>query len=667
MCYVLLHRFHRYLDPHDGKDSKLTPFPLFLAAVKVASRRYIPPNTVLEIDLRGAALEEQASDSSGLASLLGSSGTHLHSLIRALVKASKDSRIIGLVVTMDNFRAKLSEMEELRDAVMTFRAAGKKTLLHSNTFNEVGVATLYYWFASAFEEIYMPVIGTLYFTGLKAQVPFLRSLLNKIDAEPLLTARRKYKTMANLFMEEKFTKEHRESTEHIILSIYESIVNDIAAARNMSVDHVKQLLAEGPYSAEQAEELNLVNGVIYEDQFYEVLLPQRFPPPAGLISGLRHSIQTRHLQPKGVSLLFAKRYYRTSGGSPYAKSGCGKSKVALINVIGSIHMGKSKVEWDGTEVSAGAETVVLALRQAIADKKVRAILLRVSSGGGSAVASDLIAQQVAAAKSAGKKVIVSMSQYAASGGYYVSCYADKIVACPLTITGSIGVVAGKVNLKSTWKKVGVTFDSVQTSMNADFQDTLSSYEGENREKLEAFVDDLYEKFKGHVAAGRKMTDEQVEALAQGQVWIGTAALQRGLVDVIGGFETAIQVVKTEIGLEHDKDNIHLVKYPLTRSPIIELLNPPRNTRQLPRSEAPGTLASLASALFVTPVTTIQSFIQTLSSAAFVLRTAQNIASRPEFRALASTSSLYNFSQFPQELTLIPSFLCDEIETASMEV
>lgn len=604
------------------------------------SKRYVPPNTVLELDLRNVQFQESAASKGGLMSLMPETGIHVQTLIRTLAKAAKDPRIAGLVVTLDTIHANLVDIQEMREAVLSFRASGKKTLLHANTFKELGSGTILYWFASAFEEIYMPVIGSLHLSGLKANVPFLHSLFTKIGSEPLITARRKYKNAANMFMEEKFTKEHKEVTEYLVKAIYEEIVNDIAAARGLSVDTVRQLLADGPYSSEKAVELKLINGTAYEDEFYDSILNQRFKYDKNIIRRFFESIYTTisqsTLQPK-INLLFASHFYTRIGGSPY---NTGKHKIAVINVIGSIHMGESILEWDGREVSAGADTIVLGFRQAIADKKVKAILLRVVSGGGSAVASDMIAQQVTAAKAAGKKVVVSMGQLAASGGYYVSCYADKIVASPITITGSIGVVAGKVNMKGTWNKLGVTFDSVETAENGGFYDMLSPYEGANRDKLEGWVDDLYEKFKGHVAAGRKMTDEQVEALAQGRVWMGNTAMQNGLVDVLGGFETAIKVLKTEMGLA-DADTLRLVKFPLPTG-MMDALMPQKNTRELPKRSVAFSF--------------LPQVVYSISSLAHMWKTLYAISQRQDVRALVNASMHCDISNLPNELSVHPAFV-----------
>lgn len=624
-------------------------WPLFCSAIyRKASNRWVAPGTVLEVDLRGVTISELAPESGLLAMFQSSKVVHLHSLVRTLLKASKDCRISGLVVTFDRVEATTPQLAEIREAVLAFRATGKKTFLHANALNEIGSATEVYWFASAFEEIYMPSIGTVHLAGMKKQPFFLHRLITeKLGAEPYIFARREYKNAGNIFTEEKFTDAHREATEGILNAYFEQITNDIAAARNLSVEKVKDAMIEGPISARRAVELGLITGIAYEDDFYDTILPSKFTAPRPLIGTLLTKILSPAPisgQPKGVSLLYASTFYKRSGGSPYAS---GKNKIALINIVGNIHMGQSQEELDGTQTSAGADTIVLAIRQAMEDKKIKAIILRVVSPGGSAVASDMIAHQVLAAKKAGKKIIVSMGQYAASGGYYVSCYADKIVAGPLTITGSIGVIAGKMNVRPTWAKLGITFDSVQTSESADIHDPLVGYSPENRDSMNRWIDDMYETFKGHVAAGRKMTPEQVEEIARGRVWVGTKAIQIGLVDVLGNLETAIQVTKAELGLK-ETDTIALKTFPLAKG-MLASLKPARNTRQVARAGS-SWVPSLSStfAMWFLPT----SLISTMTTLAQAWTVVSSVALRPELKQLMAHADMSNF---PNEVLMAPAF------------
>lgn len=245
-------------------------------------KNYVAPNTVIEVDMRGLELKEVGPVTSGWMGLLPQEGViNAHALTRTLLRAAKDDRIVGLVVTLDEVEASVTQLEDVREAVKVMRQHGKKTLIHTNSFNEMGNGLLRYWFASAFEEIYVPTIGAVNVAGLCSNALFVRSMLRKIDAVPHFTQRRKYKAAANMFMEEKLTKEHRESHEYMLTTFYDRIINDIAESRGMSVDRVKELVSNGPYTAEKAHEAKLIDGVMYEDEFYDHLLPSKFPIPSG--------------------------------------------------------------------------------------------------------------------------------------------------------------------------------------------------------------------------------------------------------------------------------------------------------------------------------------------------------------------------------------------------
>ena len=644
VLYTFRRRIHAVVTIPSGETDNSFFCCTRLAVYRRAARTWIAPGTILEIDLREVEIREVAPEGGIFAMLQPQQVIHLHTLVRTIEKASKDPRVAGLVVTLDRIEATVPQLEEIREAVLAFGAAGKKTLLHANALNEVGSATILYWFASAFQEIYMPSIASLHLAGMKMQPVFLNGLItDKLGAEAYLFARREYKNAGNMFTERKFTDAHREATEAILQAFFEQITGDIAAARNFSVDFVKERMTEGPLTAKRALDLGLIQGIAHEDEFYDKILPAKFAGPQPFFK----SLLTRILDPvptpgvpRGLPLIYASHFYKRSGGSPYAN---GKTKIAVINILGGIHMGESKVEFDGTPTSSGADTIILAIRQAIEDKKVKAIILRVVSPGGSAIASDMIAHEVKAAKAAGKKVIASMGQYAASGGYYVSCHADKIVAGAFTLTGSIGVIAGKLNVRPTWEKIGVTFDSVQTSDSADVHDILSGYSPENRAAMNTWVDDIYDSFKSNVAEGRKMSADQVESIAKGRVWVGRKALQLGLVDVLGTFETAVQVTKAELGLK-DSDTITLKTFPLQKG-IIASLKPTRNTRQISRAANISIASTFAS--WVLP----QSAISTIRSITQLCTIIGSLTLRPEVRQLLSNADLSNL---PNEVSMGPA-------------
>lgn len=316
------------------------------ALVKACVKRYVGHHVVLEVDLKNVVFTEQKSCTPGFLKMFEHHGhEHVHTLVRTLQKAAKDPRIIGLAVTMNRVMAMVEHFEELREAVLAMRAAGKKTLIYTPTFQEMGPATVQYWFASAFEEIYMCDIGNLALVGWKVQVPFLRQLMEKISAEPHLTTRRKYKTMANVVTEDHFTPEHKETMENILQGLFGQMMDDIAAARGLSVEDVRALVSAGPYTAQQALDKKLISGIVYEHEFYDRVLKERCPYPQTFFTRFFDAFckfvgRTPH--PVGVNLLDAQLYYKKSGGNPYGpKRG---TRIALITIQGHIHMGKSHME-----------------------------------------------------------------------------------------------------------------------------------------------------------------------------------------------------------------------------------------------------------------------------------------------------------------------------------
>ncbi|XP_049848442.1 protease 4-like [Schistocerca gregaria] len=543
-------------------------------------RKRVCSYTVLELDLTGCTLSEQQPDINPLFSLfVDEKILHVHTLIYALKVASTDHRVLGLVVKLGQITANLTQLQELRSAVVNFRATGKKTLCYAHTFKEFADASAYYWFASAFEEIYVSPSGYVNVVGIKANSFFLKGLFEKVNLEFTLVARRKYKTAPNMLTESQFTEEHKETVEYILNSVYDQFITDIAASRNMEVDNVKSLIYNGPYNAATALDLKLIDGLKYENQFYNEVLNSKF----GSIEMTVFTRLCRRLTNRGpYELLYIDRYFERAIGKYYRGA---KTKIGYIDLVGTIYMGENKKTWNGLDISAGSETLLLAFREAIACSSIKAIIFRIDSGGGSAQASDIISDALRLAKQSGKKVIVSMGQAAASGGYYVAAHADKIVANPLTFTGSIGVFAGKLSMLKFWNQFGITFDSVQTSPSGEYFDPLSGYSEENRAKLESFVDDVYDQFKGHVCQGRSLTPDRVEELAQGRIWTGKTALEKGLVDALGGLETAIDVAKKELGLS-TQTAISLVPFPAPTSMLEKIFpKPQKNSRDIRKRSA----------------------------------------------------------------------------------
>lgn len=400
-------------------------------------RGHVPARTVLEIDLERPLAEYVPRDP--LASLLQSRRVLLRDVLEALERAKRDDRVIGLVARIGQAPLGLAQIQELRDAIADFRGGGKRAIAFGEAFGEFGPGNGAYYLATGFAEIYLQPSGDVGVTGLLAEAPFLRGTLDKLGVVPRFSARGEYKNAVNTFTEYRFTPPHREATEQLITSQFGQIVRGIATARGLSEDGVRGIIDRAPLSAQEALDAHLVDGLAYRD---EVL--------AKLDAG--------GAKPERVPLL---RYLALA--VPPSTHG---DTIALIHGVGAVQRGKSGVDPLSGDVGMGSDTVTAAFRDAVEADRVRAILFRIDSPGGSYVASDTIWREVSRAREAGKPVIVSMGNVAASGGYFVAIPADRIVAQPGTITGSIGVFAGKMLTSGFWQKLGVSFDKVHTGENA---------------------------------------------------------------------------------------------------------------------------------------------------------------------------------------------------------
>lgn len=533
-----------------------------------------------------------------------------HTIAETIIKASKDPKVTGLVVNAGKIDATMALFYEIREAIKMFRKAGKKTYFYANTFNEAAPGTILYWFASVFEEIHMcraGLVNTVAFSGVQ---PFFRQMLDKIEAEPSLVTRKEYKSAGNMIYYDKFTDEHRESTEHILNTLYNQLIEDIAKARNLEVEAVKKLFERAPLSAEDAKNSGLIDNICYEDEFYSKHLVKAF--------GVKNK--------QSLNLLYLQKYRARVGGL-YGK---GKVHIAVIHADGAIYHGSGEKDFFGEEKECYSQTVCNALKQASEDKNVKLIILRVNSPGGSAIASDVIARSVLLAKEAGKKIFISMGQYAASGGYYISAYAHRIFATPLTITGSIGVIGGKVNLKKTWNKIGVTFDEIETPESSSFYSSLSTYEEKNNETVNKLMDDIYGMFKGVVEEGRSLSEAQTEELARGRVWIATKDIKdKGLIDEIGGFHYTIEMAKKELGLG-ENESVLVKHFPRQPSVLSSLFSSGKNS--LKSTSAYGV-----------------SIMNILSTVGWLNRVIQT----PQLRAILKTIPLLRMENL-NEITMTPS-------------
>jgi protease IV len=501
----------------------------------------VPQRTVLELSLERGLAEARPD------TLLAHLGRHrptLRDVVEALERAGDDDRVKGMVARVGARSMSVAQVQELRDAVIKFRSKKKPAVAFAETFGEFGPGNSSYYLATAFDQIYLQPVGELGLTGLQVDQPFVTGSLQKIGVRMRGDRRHEYKNAFNLFTEKQFTPAHKEATEAMIRSLIGQMTHGIAAARGLSDDEVRALMDRGPLLAQEALDARLVDGLKYRDEVYSQVKVQ-----AG----------------KDAKLLYASRYLERAG-RPHRK---GKT-IALIYGVGDIHRGTSSFDVLSGEQSMGAETVAQAFRAAVDDKDVKAILFRIDSGGGSAVASDVIWREVTRAREAGKPVVASMSSVAGSGGYYIAMAADKIVAQPGTVTGSIGVLALKPLTKGMWEKLGVSWDEVHTNKNSMMWTGLQDYTPEGWRRLQALLDFIYADFAGKVAAGRRLPREKVLEVAKGRIWTGEDAKALGLVDELGGYATALALCKQAAGLAADAQ-VRLKVFPRPQDPLTALL------------------------------------------------------------------------------------------------
>ncbi len=492
----------------------------------------VPARAILEINLETSLFEEAPDDP--FLRLSGQNIPGLRDIVEALEKAKDDTRVAGLIARIGAAPISLAQAQEIRDAVAAFREKKKFAVAFSETFGEFGPGNGAYYLATAFDEIWLQPSGDIGLIGLSMESMFLRGSLDKLGLVPRFDQRYEYKNAMNTFTEKKFTPAHREAMDSINRSFFSQLVKGIATARRLSEDQVKSIIDRAPLLGKEALNAKLVDGVAYRDEVFAKI---------------------REKAGSDAEFLYAHKYLDRAG-RPHTRG----SVVALIFGSGAVVRGKSEVDPFSVTPIMGSETVAGAFRQAVKDPSVKAILFRVDSPGGSYIASDTIWREVVNTKKAGKPVIVSMSTLAGSGGYFVAMAADKIVAQPATITGSIGVVAGKLLSTGFWDKLGITWDEVHAGKNARLYDATSDYSREEWARFQAALDRIYEDFTSKVAEGRKLPKEKVLQIAKGRIWSGQDAKSHGLIDEVGGYPAAIKLVKSAIKIK-DTDSVQLRVFP----------------------------------------------------------------------------------------------------------
>jgi protease IV len=490
---------------------------------RLRQRRTAP--LIVELDLTEGIAEEPPADP---LSALVNRRPRLADVLDGLRRARLDPRVKALVAKLGGRRIGLATVQELRSAVAEFARAGKATVAWAETFGEFTPGNAAYYLATAFDRVYLQPSGDLGLTGLSLEQWFYRGALDKLGLEYEVGKRHEYKTAADRFTEQGFTGPAREALERLAVSLTGQLADAIAQRLGVSAAEARQLIDNGPYVADEALESRLVDALAYRDEVYA---------------------EVRRTAGPGAHLLYLGRYQRSRKLAERARKLPETSDhgVALVYASGPIRRGRS-ARGPLSGGAMGSDTVAAALRAAAADRRARAIVLRVSSPGGSYVASDTIWREVVRARQAGTPVVVSMGDVAASGGYFISMAADAIVAQPGTVTGSIGVLAGKPVTASLLERAGITTDSVTEGAHADMFTTTRPFSKEEWLKINAWLDRIYADFTGKVASSRKMTPEQVHDVARGRVWTGADAAANGLVDQLGGLDDAMALARRRAGL-----------------------------------------------------------------------------------------------------------------------
>lgn len=500
-------------------------------------------NSVLVLSISGELPDYVAEEP--LAKAFGiSQPQSFTSLLTQIRKAKVDPRI-GAVMLEINFPGiGWGKADELRDAIKDLRSSGKPVY----AYMEIGMNKEYY-IATAADKIFLPPSGDIYVNGLAAEAMFYKGSLDKLGVEvDAIQIGPKYKSAPDQYTKTAMGDGQREVINSLLDEFFGRFTNAIAESRKKSVEDVKALIDNAPYNAKKAKELGLIDDAFYREQVDSELKAKL---------GYKESDTLRTIRGGAYREIPSDTLGLNNG-----------ERVAVIYASGAITSGRSSSGPLNGE-SVGSDTVVAAVNDAANDKTVKAIVLRVDSGGGSALASDVMWYALENAK-AKKPVVVSMGDVAASGGYYIACNANKIVAEPATITGSIGIFVFKPNIKGFYDWIGVSNEYTMRGKNAGIFRATEKWTPEERAKMESQISSVYyDSFIPKVATGRKKTPEEANALGQGRVWTGTQAKANGLIDEFGGLEKAISIAKELANLPADKD-VRRVVFPAPR-PFFETL------------------------------------------------------------------------------------------------
>ena len=508
----------------------------FVAFLSPEKQVKVIENSILKIDLSSTAVVERRAtnpfDALNMSGKLKQS-LEIKEILDNIEKAKNDINIKAIYLNNQNIKAGLSQTEEIRNKLLEFKTTGKPIIAYSEVYSQAS-----YYLASVANNIYLNPEGIIELKGLSISPMFYKGLLEKLDIDMQIIRHGKFKSAVEPFTLDKMSKSNREQMTLFLNSIANNIMDSISSQRGLSLSQIQRHADK--LSLENAKiclELNYVDALLYQDQINDSLLA---------ISGSEK-----------LNFISLNKYTDVI----VKKKDISRNKIAIIYATGTINSG------EGDENSIGSETTAKAIKDAREDKNVKAIVFRINSGGGSALASDVIWRETILTKKAKKPIVVSMGDYAASGGYYIACAADSIVANPTTLTGSIGVFGMVPNLQNFYKnKLGITIDTVNTNKSADMGTNrpLTNYE---RNKIQKSVSHIYNGFIAKVGDGRRMNTINVDEIGEGRIWSGYDAKLIGLIDTYGGIEKAIDIASSLANVEEYR----VISLPKKKDPLQELL------------------------------------------------------------------------------------------------
>jgi protease IV len=479
-----------------------------------------------------------------------------YAFLNYLKEVAADPEVDAVSLKLADYGVGWARLLEIRDALKAVRQAGKKVFVYKENLSTPDMVL-----ASVADRISVPESGGVYLPGVAIEDLYMKELLHKLHLSFDVIHIGEYKSAGESFVRESMSKELRETLDPLLDELYGSMVKAIAEGRGLSEDAVKAAVDEGILSATRAKALGLVDRVEYEDQFKDGL--KAYFPGKSLMKK-KDRLGKKEIKVDGNPFTLVTNMMTSLFAKPKEPAG---PKLAVIYCSGAIISGKSQYDWSGNIAAMGSETIVEAIEKARKNAEVKAIVLRINSPGGSALASDMIWRAIERAK-AEKPVIASMGDVAASGGYYIACNSQAILAEPQTITGSIGVVGMMMNADALWPWIGIKPERLTRGKRAEALLTSKALDDDGKEMIRAHMKEIYDQFLGKVAAGRGKAASDIEPVARGRVWTGRDALAKGLVDRLGGLDDAVALACEKGGLTGKRGtDFHLVEYPKRKGPL----------------------------------------------------------------------------------------------------